>query len=552
MTLLQRRSWSLLMYCTRGSWGGAHSHQAQKCQRATSQRMEFCQKAIEPGIMCASSKHKQPEEDENLLEMDTFAAFKQFRAWAESVTGVKLGTLRDDKGGEYMSRGFEAFCIEHGIQRQHTVRNHPQQNGVAERSNRMMEEGVVSMLYESGMPTAFWGEALATFIHTCNRFLTSALPDSTPHEALYRTKPDPSMLHVWGCTAYVLIQKDKWPLGSLGTHMEKCVFIEYPQGCKGWKFYNPVTKKVVISERADFDEHYFMLQRHSAPHLPPPHPDMLLETPLTSCTLPDIFGDVVDAPSVPQKPALEEMVLLLLICLLLIQFHLQALQFALRHLLPPIIHFLLLLHLHLHLHHPPLLFLLTPNTPDVPEMSVPEMSGCQRNGASQIATSSLESLHLLWSPQLTIPAILMIPWTSSKLMQPPHLSPHPSDSLSNALMQICGRRLVRKRWRLTDSMALGRLSSCPLGSVQLAPDGSWRSNTIQMAPWTTTRPGWLPGAILSALALISRRPLLPQFATPPFTLFLLWLPWMTLSFALWTFLMPISMALWRKRSTWCS
>ena len=122
---------------------------------------------------------------------------------------MKLGTLRDDKGGEYMSRGFEAFCIEHGIQRPHTVRNHLQQNSVAERSNRMMEEGVVSMLYESGMPTAFWGEALATFIHTSNRFLTSALPDSTPHEALYRTKPDLSMLHVWGCTAYVLIQKDK-------------------------------------------------------------------------------------------------------------------------------------------------------------------------------------------------------------------------------------------------------------------------------------------------------------------------------------------------------
>ena len=40
--------------------------------------------------------------------------------------------------------------------------------------------------------------------------------------------------------------------------MEECVFIGYPQGYKGWKFYNPVTKKVVISERADFDERYFM------------------------------------------------------------------------------------------------------------------------------------------------------------------------------------------------------------------------------------------------------------------------------------------------------
>ena len=84
-----------------------------------------------------------------------------------------------------------------------------------------------------------------------------------------------------------------------------------------------------------------------------------------------------------------EMVLLLLICLLLILLCLQALLFALKHLLPLITHFLLPLHLHLHLHHLHHLFL-APNAPDTPEMS-----GCQSNGASQIATSSPESLHLL-------------------------------------------------------------------------------------------------------------------------------------------------------------
>ena len=86
----------------------------------------------------------------------------------------------------------------------------------------MEEGGVVSMLYESEMAMAFWGEALATFIHTSNRLFTSALPeDSTPHEAFFGSKPDLSMLRVWGCTAYVLIQRDKRSLGSLGTHMEK-------------------------------------------------------------------------------------------------------------------------------------------------------------------------------------------------------------------------------------------------------------------------------------------------------------------------------------------
>ena len=128
---------------------------------------------------------------------ETFAAFKQFKAWAENITRQRLGCLCDDKGSKHMSREFEAFCIDHGIQRQHSARNRPQQNGITERANRTLEEGVISMLYESGMPLSFWGEALASFVHVHNRAFTSSVPDSTPYEAFYGNKPDissPSLL----------------------------------------------------------------------------------------------------------------------------------------------------------------------------------------------------------------------------------------------------------------------------------------------------------------------------------------------------------------------
>jgi hypothetical protein len=58
-------------------------------------------------------------------KLEVFDAFKKFKAWAENLTGQRMGSLHEDKGGEYMSREFEAFCIDHGIQRQHTVRNRP-------------------------------------------------------------------------------------------------------------------------------------------------------------------------------------------------------------------------------------------------------------------------------------------------------------------------------------------------------------------------------------------------------------------------------------------
>src|SRR5262249_20121049 len=125
----------------------------------------------------------------------------------------------------------------------------------AERANRTMGERITAMLAESGLPHSFWGHCLASMVHVWNRLPTSPLPNTTPFQAFYKRKPDVSHLRVWGCTAYVHIQRDK--RNSLQPHVEKCVFIGYPTGYKGWLFYNPTTRRVRISERADFDGRYF-------------------------------------------------------------------------------------------------------------------------------------------------------------------------------------------------------------------------------------------------------------------------------------------------------
>ena len=56
--------------------------------------------------------------------------------------------MQDDKAGEYMSKAFIKFCDDCGILRRHTVRNRPQQNGVAERANRTMSDDITAMLAE--------------------------------------------------------------------------------------------------------------------------------------------------------------------------------------------------------------------------------------------------------------------------------------------------------------------------------------------------------------------------------------------------------------------
>ena len=248
---------------------------------------------------------------------DTFLCFKRYKAYAENKQERRIAATQEDKGGEYMSNAFEQYCIDEGIFRRHTVRNRPQQNGHGERANRTIADGVTAMLNEANMPMSFWYEATAAFVHARNMCSTSKNPHSTPYTEWHKEKPDIGHLRVWGCLAYVHIQKDKRV--GLSPHMEKCIFIGYPSGYKGWKFYNPVTKKVIISERADFDERCFpglkkanmpadpplqypsdpLVDEPSAPVVPPPVP-LSPAPPAPAAQHPG--GDSSDSDSDPELP----------------------------------------------------------------------------------------------------------------------------------------------------------------------------------------------------------------------------------------------------------
>ena len=44
-----------------------------------------------------------------------FDKFKEFKAFAENQTGIKLQKLWSDNRGEYKSKSFNNFCKEHSI-----------------------------------------------------------------------------------------------------------------------------------------------------------------------------------------------------------------------------------------------------------------------------------------------------------------------------------------------------------------------------------------------------------------------------------------------------
>ncbi|CAA6674013.1 unnamed protein product [Spirodela intermedia] len=88
---------------------------------------------------------------------------------AEGESGLKLGALRTDRGGEFTSQEFAEYCAGEGIHRQHTAPYSPQQNGIVERRNGTVVATARSMLKAKGLPGWFWGEAVATAVYILNR-----------------------------------------------------------------------------------------------------------------------------------------------------------------------------------------------------------------------------------------------------------------------------------------------------------------------------------------------------------------------------------------------
>nr|GEZ72297.1 copia-type polyprotein [Tanacetum cinerariifolium] len=145
-------------------------------------------------------------------------------AMVEKEKGLKIKSMRSNRGGEFLSKEFNKFCEYNRIQRFLTAPYSPQQIGVVERKNRTILNMVRSMLKNN----------------------------KTPQEAWNGLKPTVSHLRIFGSIAYVHVPSQR--RSKLDDRSEKHVFVGYDKQSKGYKLYNPVTKKAVVSRDVEFDE----------------------------------------------------------------------------------------------------------------------------------------------------------------------------------------------------------------------------------------------------------------------------------------------------------
>ena len=87
----------------------------------------------------------------------------------ETETGLKVKCLRSDNGGEHIDRGFSEYCAAQGIRMEKSIPGTPQQNGVAKRMNRTLNERARRMRLHAGLPKTFLADAVSTAAYLINR-----------------------------------------------------------------------------------------------------------------------------------------------------------------------------------------------------------------------------------------------------------------------------------------------------------------------------------------------------------------------------------------------
>lgn len=164
---------------------------------------------------------------------ETLSEMKKFKTYIENQTERKIKCLVNDNGGEYTSLAFKQFLEENGIKMMLTSPYTPQQNPVAEIGNRTTVEKACALLKTAGLPSEFWGEAVATAVYLENITPIASRSFKSPYELRNGKAPSYQHLRVFGCLAYVHVGKERRG-GKFEDVAKRGVFLGYQEGHKNY------------------------------------------------------------------------------------------------------------------------------------------------------------------------------------------------------------------------------------------------------------------------------------------------------------------------------
>jgi hypothetical protein len=176
--------------------------------------------------------------------------FKQMQVEQDCL----IQRIRSDHGREFENSNFEDFCNKFGIKHEFSSPITPQQNGVVEWKNRVIQEMARVMLHAKQLAQHFWGEAVHTACHIINRVFLWPTTNKTPYEIWRGKKPTVRYFKVFGSKCYIL--RDRESLGKFDAKSDVGIFLGYSTSSQASRVYNIRTQVVMESVNVVIDDEY--------------------------------------------------------------------------------------------------------------------------------------------------------------------------------------------------------------------------------------------------------------------------------------------------------
>ena len=146
----------------------------------------------------------------------------------------------------------ESFGTRSGISQEFYTPITPQQNGVVERKNKVIQQMARAMLYNKDVARNLWREAVNTTCHMVNRVYFRLDTKKTPYELWKGRKPNDKYFRIFGSTGFIF--KDKENVGKFDSQSDEGIFLGYSSTSKAYRVYNQRTKKVMETVNVVIDE----------------------------------------------------------------------------------------------------------------------------------------------------------------------------------------------------------------------------------------------------------------------------------------------------------
>jgi hypothetical protein len=211
---------------------------------------------------------------------------KQFQAHIQKI--------QSDNAREFFNSHTNNFFKDLGVLQQSSCAYTPQQNGVVERKHRHLLNVARALHFQSNLPLDFWGDFVLTATYLINRLPTNVLKGQTPHEILFKKKPNLSHLRVFGCLVY---GRNTQISHKFDNRASPGVFLGYPHGQKGYKILDLFSKNIYVTRDAIFHEHIFPYKMFNAQK-----PSLVLPLPPTEQSSSFLYPFPPDEPTQPPPP----------------------------------------------------------------------------------------------------------------------------------------------------------------------------------------------------------------------------------------------------------